>query len=95
MNPFDGPWLLTRTAASGARVVLWPANERMMFLWASFRYDFDTTAWLQKTLEKGVVYVPGEFFFSDHADKRTLRFSYATATDDRLAEAVKRLKAAL
>lgn len=66
-----------------------------MFLWASFRYDFDTTAWLQKTLEKGVVYVPGEFFFSDHADKRTLRFSYATATDEQLVEAVKRLKAAL
>lgn len=66
-----------------------------MFLWAAFRDNVDTTAWLQKTLEKGVVYVPGEFFFSDHADKRTLRFSYATATDEQLVEAVKRLKASL
>ncbi len=66
-----------------------------MFLWASFRYEFDTTVWLQKTLENGVVYVPGEFFFSDRADKRTLRFSYATATDEQLVEAVKRLKASL
>lgn len=66
-----------------------------MFLWAKFRYAFDTTAWLQQTLSKGVVYVPGEFFFSDQADKSTLRFSYATATEDQLFEAVKRLKAAL
>lgn len=66
-----------------------------MFLWAKFRYEFDTTKWLQQTLEKGVVYVPGEFFFSDNADKSTLRFSYATASEEQLAEAVKRLKAAL
>ncbi|HEY3591150.1 MAG TPA: PLP-dependent aminotransferase family protein [Buttiauxella sp.] len=66
-----------------------------MFLWAAFRYEFDTTRWLQQTLDKGVVYVPGEFFFSDHADKKTLRFSYATATEEQLYEAVQRLKAAL
>jgi len=66
-----------------------------MFLWAKFRYEFDTTRWLQQTLEKGVVYVPGEFFFSDNADKRTLRFSYATATEEQLYDAVQRLKAAL
>lgn len=66
-----------------------------MFLWAAFRYEFDTTRWLQQTLDKGVVYVPGEFFFSDHADKKTLRFSYATATEEQLYEAVQRLKSAL
>lgn len=66
-----------------------------MFLWATFRDEIDTTAWLQKTLAQGVVYVPGEFFFSDSPDRRTLRFSYVTATDDQLVEAVRRLKAAL
>ncbi len=66
-----------------------------MFLWAKFRYEFDTTKWLQQTLEKGVVYVPGEFFFSDNADKKTLRFSYATATQEQLHEAVRRLRSAL
>jgi DNA-binding transcriptional MocR family regulator len=66
-----------------------------MFLWAKFRYEFDTTQWLQQTLEKGVVYVPGEFFFSDNADKKTLRFSYATASEEQLREAVKRLRSAL
>ena len=69
--------------------------EGGMFLWATFRDERDTTAWLQKTLEKGVVYVPGEFFYSDNPDRRTLRFSYATATDEQLVEAVKRLKSAL
>lgn len=69
--------------------------EGGMFLWATFREARDTTAWLQRTLAKGVVYVPGEFFFSDNPDRRTLRFSYATATDEQLVEAVSRLKAAL
>ncbi|WP_058909885.1 PLP-dependent aminotransferase family protein [Entomohabitans teleogrylli] len=66
-----------------------------MFLWATFRYDFDTTAWLSRTLEEGVVYVPGEFFYSDNADKRTLRLSYATPTRSELEQAVARLKKAL
>ena len=66
-----------------------------MFLWATFRYEFDTTEWLKQTLAKGTVYVPGEFFFSDRSDKKTLRFSYATATEEQLHEAVKRLKSAL
>ncbi|HKM98169.1 MAG TPA: aminotransferase class I/II-fold pyridoxal phosphate-dependent enzyme, partial [Buttiauxella sp.] len=66
-----------------------------MFLWAAFRYEFDTTRWLQQTLAKGVVYVPGEFFFSDKVDKKTLRFSYATATQEQLYDAVQRLKSAL
>ena len=66
-----------------------------MFLWAAFRYEFDTTRWLQQTLAKGVVYVPGEFFFSDNVDKKTLRFSYATATQEQLYDAVQRLKSAL
>lgn len=29
-----------------------------MFLWARFRYPFDTMEWMKKTLENGVVYVP-------------------------------------
>lgn len=66
-----------------------------MFLWGTFRYDFDTTAWLSRTLEEKVVYVPGEFFFSDRPDKRTLRLSFATPTMNELEEAVRRLKKAL
>ncbi|ACS87620.1 aminotransferase-like domain-containing protein [Musicola paradisiaca] len=69
--------------------------EGGMFLWARFRQPFDTTAWLQKTLEQGVVFVPGEFFFADHPDRSTLRLSFATATQEQMHEAVARLRRAL
>ncbi|MEI7239316.1 PLP-dependent aminotransferase family protein [Pectobacterium brasiliense] len=67
-----------------------------MFLWAKFRQDdFNTTEWLKKTLDQGVVFVPGEFFFSDNLDYSTLRLSFATATDEQMHEAVARLRRAL
>ncbi|QZN96031.1 PLP-dependent aminotransferase family protein [Symbiopectobacterium purcellii] len=66
-----------------------------MFLWARFREPFNTTQWLEKTLEQGVVFVPGEFFFPERPDYATLRFSFATATDEQMHEAVARLKRAL
>ncbi|UYA58393.1 Aspartate aminotransferase (AspB-4) [Pectobacterium sp. F1-1] len=67
-----------------------------MFLWAKFRQDdFNTTEWLKKTLEQGVVFVPGEFFFPDSLDYSTLRLSFATATDEQMHEAVARLRRAL
>ncbi|MFJ5475915.1 aminotransferase-like domain-containing protein [Pectobacterium carotovorum] len=67
-----------------------------MFLWAKFRQDdFNTTEWLKKTLEQGVVFVPGEFFFPDNINYSTLRLSFATATDEQMHEAVARLRRAL
>ncbi|MDY4325675.1 PLP-dependent aminotransferase family protein [Pectobacterium brasiliense] len=67
-----------------------------MFLWAKFRQDdFNTTEWLKKTLDQGVVFVPGEFFFPDNIDYSTLRLSFATATDEQMHEAVARLRRAL
>ncbi|MBN3175080.1 PLP-dependent aminotransferase family protein [Pectobacterium brasiliense] len=66
-----------------------------MFLWAKFRQDdFNTTEWLKKTLDQGVVFVPGEFFFPDNIDYSTLRLSFATATDEQMHEAVARLRRA-
>ncbi|MFP9228638.1 aminotransferase-like domain-containing protein [Pectobacterium cacticida] len=67
-----------------------------MFLWAKFRQDdFNTTEWLKKTLEQGVVFVPGEFFFPEDIDYSTLRLSFATATDEQMHEAVARLRRSL
>lgn len=66
-----------------------------MFLWAKFRYERNTTQWLQKTLNNGVVYVPGEFFYCNEPDQSTLRMSYVSTTEENLKEAVMRLKTAL
>ena len=51
--------------------------------------------WLKKTLENGVVYVPGEAFYNDNPDTRTLRLSYSTVSEDGLMTAVERLAKSL
>lgn len=48
-----------------------------------------------KTLENGVVYVPGEAFYHDKPDTRTLRLSYSTVSEAGLLTAVERLAASL
>ncbi len=66
-----------------------------MFLWARFRQPFNATEWLKTTLEQGVVFVPGEYFFSDKSDRSTFRLSFATATEQQMQEAVARLRRSL
>ncbi|HEI8867989.1 PLP-dependent aminotransferase family protein [Serratia sp. AKBS12] len=66
-----------------------------MFLWARFRQPFNATEWLNTTLENGVVFVPGEYFFSDNPDRSTFRLSFATATEQQMQEAVARLRRSL
>ncbi|MHA7844890.1 aminotransferase-like domain-containing protein [Serratia sp. D1N4] len=66
-----------------------------MFLWARFRQPFNATEWLKTTLDQGVVFVPGEYFFSDKPDHSTFRLSFATATEQQMQEAVARLRRAL
>ncbi|MGL5387090.1 MAG: PLP-dependent aminotransferase family protein [Enterobacterales bacterium] len=66
-----------------------------MFLWARFRQPFDATEWLKTTLKQGVVFVPGEYFFSDKPDRSTFRLSFATATEQQMQEAVARLRRSL
>lgn len=66
-----------------------------MFLWARFRQQFDATEWLKTTLKQGVVFVPGEYFFSEKPDRSTFRLSFATATEQQMQEAVARLRRSL
>jgi DNA-binding transcriptional MocR family regulator len=66
-----------------------------MFLWAHFRYPFNATEWLKKTLENRVVFVPGEAFYNDAPDVTTLRLSYSTVSHEGLVEAVDRLAKSL
>ena len=47
------------------------------------------------TLENGVVYVPGEAFYNDNPDTRTLRLSYSTVSEAGLLTAVERLAKSL
>jgi hypothetical protein len=47
----------------------------------TFPQPFNATEWLNATLQQGVVFVPGEYFFSDNPDRSTFRLSFATATE--------------
>jgi DNA-binding transcriptional MocR family regulator len=51
--------------------------------------------WMKKTLKNGVVYVPGEAFYNDNPDTRTLRLSYSTVSEAGLLTAVERLAKSL
>ncbi len=70
-----------------------------MFLWARMTADFtDTEILLQRAIEHGVAFVPGSaFFVPDQASmsRDYLRLSFATLDPDSLAEAARRLKAAV
>ncbi len=49
----------------------------------------------EKRWKNGVVYVPGEAFYHDKPDTRTLRLSYSTVSEAGLLTAVERLAASL
>jgi len=66
-----------------------------MFVWARFEEPVDTAALLPHALERGVMYVPGEAFYAERPDTRTLRLAFATVDPDRISEGVTRLAAAL
>lgn len=46
-------------------------------------------------LEKGVAYVPGEFFYADEGPKNTLRMNFTTVSEEKIAEGIKLLGQAL
>ena len=69
--------------------------EGGMFLWTEFPGIADTTVLLQRAVEQGVAFVPGNAFTIDQTPDRKARFSYSTLTPDQLGEAVRRLTVAV
>jgi 2-aminoadipate transaminase len=69
--------------------------EGGMFLWTEFPGIADTTVLLQRAVEQGVAFVPGNAFTIDQRPDSKARFSYSTLTPDQLGEAVRRLTAAV
>jgi 2-aminoadipate transaminase len=89
----------TRAAALHAVLPAGLVAERPdggMFLWAHGE-GIDTTALLPRAVDVGVAFVPGSAFFPqpDAASGEWMRLSYATLTVEGLAEAARRLGAAM
>ena len=49
----------------------------------------------KRAIEKGVAFVPGAPFFADNPDNATIRLSFATADESKIAEGIERLGQAL
>lgn len=69
--------------------------EGGMFCWATFRDGTDTSALLPRALDAGVAFVPGAAFAVEAGHPHGLRLTFATADETTLAEAARRIAAAL
>ncbi len=66
-----------------------------MFVWMELPKGLSAEALLSKALEENVAFVPGGPFFALGGGENTLRLSYATMDQARIAEGVRRLGKAL
>jgi len=66
-----------------------------MFVWMELPKGLSAEALLSKALEENVAFVPGGPFFALGSGENTLRLSYATMDQARIAEGVRRLGKAL
>jgi 2-aminoadipate transaminase len=55
-----------------------------MFLWTRLPAGLDAVKLLPKTVDHNVAFVPGSAFYADHADPRSMRLSFVTATVDQI-----------
>ncbi|HUR86783.1 MAG TPA: PLP-dependent aminotransferase family protein [Solirubrobacteraceae bacterium] len=66
-----------------------------MFVWARLPEGWDATELLTRALRHDVAFVPGDPFFADDPDPRTMRLSFTTHSPQEIVEGLARLKAAV
>ncbi|WP_347556062.1 PLP-dependent aminotransferase family protein [Robbsia sp. KACC 23696] len=66
-----------------------------MFLWGRVASGVDAAEVLKAAIEQGVMFVPGSAFYSDKADRSTVRLSFAMPSVEQIGEGVKRLALAV
>ena len=70
-----------------------------LFVWAKLTgktgFTTDGNLLAKRAIEKGVAFVPGAPFFADNPDNATIRLSFATADESKIAEGIERLGQAL
>ncbi|UOF93619.1 MAG: PLP-dependent aminotransferase family protein [Bordetella sp.] len=68
--------------------VSWTRPEGGMFLWVTLPTQINSTKLLKKAIEKNVVFVPGEFFYSEKSLTNTLRLSFSTVPEEKILEGI-------
>lgn len=71
--------------------VSWNSPVGGMFLWARLPEGMDAVRLLPQAVDKGVAFVPGAAFYAEHADPRTLRLSFVTASEEQIRIGIKAL----
>jgi len=75
--------------------VTWNSPDGGMFLWARLPEGMNAQELLPLAVDKGVAFVPGAAFYSDHGDARTMRLSFVTPDADDIRRGVAALAAAI
>lgn len=66
-----------------------------LFVWVELPKNIDTTALLEKAIDKKVAYVPGASFFPGGGIFNTMRMNFSNMPEERIVEGVERLGALL
>ncbi len=83
---------LERELPAGARFT---RPQGGLFLWVELPPSVNARELLERCLAQGVAFVPGGSFFPNGGHENTLRLNYSNMPEDRIAEGVRRLGAAL
>jgi 2-aminoadipate transaminase len=75
--------------------VTWNKPVGGMFLWVRLPQSVNAVKLLPKAVDKGVAFVPGAAFYADHADERTMRLSFVTASVEQINTGMAALAAAI
>jgi 2-aminoadipate transaminase len=75
--------------------VSWNQPDGGMFLWARLPAGMNAAALLPRAVDRNVAFVPGAAFYAGHADERTLRLSFVTASSEQIDIGIRALAAAI
>ena len=66
----------------------WTRTEGGMCLWLSLPPGFDAAEFLIHARERGVLFVPGRYFYSQHPQPNTLRLGFASLDEKSIARGI-------
>ena len=69
----------------------WTSADGGLFSWLTLDGDFDTTAYVERAVQRGVAYIPGAPFFVDGSGAGTMRLTFAKESDDRIRDGIRLL----
>ena len=85
MADLPGGLVVDRCGHGGGDASLqWNRPVGGMFLWTRLPAGLDAVKLLPKAVDHNVAFVPGSAFYADHADPRSMRLSFVTATVDQI-----------